>query len=168
MPDFDVNEGYIAATRRRADSSLFGLPIDGLSIDGRVAPYGLDVTPQDMLESAYYGLSDDLGLLEELGLEGVYGSSPEEHRLDSDPAAAHFGSPHKLPERTPVVRRTRHLATGHLSVADAPRGRRVGVRLIARRRRLARRACPYGWQVRVLGSSPRRRRCLWTKCHGSR
>ena len=47
MPDFDVNEGYIEAGRRRADSSLSGLPIDGISVDGRVAPYGLDVTPED-------------------------------------------------------------------------------------------------------------------------
>jgi hypothetical protein len=72
----------------------------------------------------------------------------------------------KLPEETPIVRRTRHRARGHFSVNGMP-VRRVGVKLIARRRRLARRACPYGWQVRVLGVPPRSRRRLWTQCHGS-
>jgi hypothetical protein len=136
MPDFDVNEGYAEAGRRRADSPLPRLSVDGVTTEGRVAPYGLDVTS-----------------------ENIYGD-------DIAPAWAGEG-PRKLPEETPVVRRARHLPEGHFS-ADAPPRRRVGVKLIARRRRFARRACPYGRRVRTLGTPMRNRRRLWTTCHGSR
>jgi hypothetical protein len=144
MPDFDVNEGYAEAARRRADASLPGLPADGVSVDGRVDPYGLDVTSDYLLGD----VTD--AFLSQGGQSGGERSS--------------FAA-RKLPEETPIVRRTRHLAVGHFSAGGASPGRRVGVRLIARRRRLARRACPFGWQVRVLGTPPRRRRRLWTKCH---
>jgi hypothetical protein len=122
MPDFDVNEGYFEAGRRRADSPLSGLPADELQAAATGETRGQP-------------------------------AGEEERR--------------RLPEETPVVRRTRHLAQGHFSTRGA-RPRRVGVTLIARRRRLARRACPYGWHVRVLGTPPRNRRRLWTMCHGWR
>lgn len=140
MPDFDVNEGYVEAGRRRADSPLSSrggddrIPADGYvpAEDGGVAPAPL------------------------MRLEGT----------DSVDAGEAVENVRKLPEETPIVRRTRHLAAGHFSASSVP-VRRVGVKLMARRRRLARRACPYGWQVRVLGTPPRNRRCLWTTCHGS-
>jgi hypothetical protein len=139
MPDFEVNEGYIEAGRRRADS-----PLPGLREDDRVSADG-------------YVTADGWG-----------GPVPGAHGEDTDAAevAGAGENRHKLPEETPVVRRTRHLATGHLPTGGRP-ARRVGVTLMARRRRLARRACPYGWQVRVLGTPPRHRRRLWTMCHGS-
>jgi hypothetical protein len=62
----------------------------------------------------------------------------------------------------PVIRRTRH--GRHPAVPRAAR-RRLGTPMLARRRRVARRACPFGWQVRVLGGPPRKRRHLWTECH---
>ncbi len=136
MPDFEVNEGYIEAGRRRADSPLPGLPADErVPADGGLAADGLDTRPGRL--------------------------------LGEDAEARANAKPHKLPEETPVVRRTRHLATGHLAASGIP-ARRVGVALIARRRRLARRACPYGWKVRVLGTPPRHCRRLWTQCHGPR
>lgn len=157
MPDFDVNEGYVEAGRRRADSSLPGIPADGISVDGRVAPYGLDVT-SDYLPG-----------------EDTYAYPAGAGELSSSSGSSSSSPPRKLPEETPIVRRTRHLSTGHLSTGRLSTDRlssggvspvrRVGVRLIARRRRLARRACPFGWRVRVLGTPPRHRRRLWTKCH---
>jgi len=136
MPDFEFNEGYLEAGGRRADS-----PLSADAQDGPDAPI----------------------------------SSEPIVAQEGDARADEWGATgHKLPERTPIVRRTRHLATGHIAAGRsgserahlAVSGRRVGVKLISRRRRLARRACPYGWKVWVLGTPPRSRRRLWTTCHG--
>jgi hypothetical protein len=140
MPDFEVNEGYVEAGRRRADSPLPGLGEDEHgSADGYVAQEGGAPGPGAWAEG-----------------EGVDGADATET----------VEEPRRLPEETPIVRRTRHLARGHFA-ASGLAARRVGVQLMARRRRLARRACPYGRQVRVLGTPLRKRRCLWTQCHGS-
>jgi hypothetical protein len=157
MPDFDVNEGYFHASARRADPSLTGMPDDGISVDGRVAPYGLDVAPEHMLEAVLF---EDV----EAEADGDDSDPAGEALLADWPAL--IWPPHKLPEPTPIVRRARHSPIGHRSRADAGPERRVGVRMIARRRRLARRACPFGWTVRVLSTPPRHRRRLWTSCHG--
>lgn len=143
MPDFEINEGYVEAGRRRADSPL--------SSRG-----GGDRLPGE----GGYGASEDGGT--PAPVVRVEGS-------DAADATETIEESRKLPEETPIVRRTRHFAAGHFSASAVPRARRVGagVKLIARRRRLARRACPYGWQVRVLGTPPRNRRRLWTQCHGS-
>ena len=143
MPDFEVNEGYVEAGRRRADSPLSSRGGgDRVSVDGYVPADDGGVAP----------VPAPLAHIE--GTDAVDATKPVE-------------SPRKLPEETPMIRRTRHLAAGHFSASSMPPTRRVGVKLSARRRRLARRACPYGWQVRVLGTPPRNRRRLWTKCHGS-
>ncbi len=140
MPDFEVNEGYIEAGRRRADAPLPGLREDDrVSADGYVTADGWSAA----VPGAHGGEDTDAAEVTEAGKDR-----------------------RRLPEETPIVRRTRHLPTGHLPASGSP-ARRVGVRLLARRRRLARRACPYGWQVRVLGTPPRHRRRLWTMCHGS-
>ncbi len=140
MPDFEVNEGYAEAGRRRADS-----PLSSRGGEDRVPADGY--IPAD---------------------EGGVVPAPVIHveATDAVDAGDAGESERKLPEETPIVRRTRHLAAGHFSASSMPM-RRVGVKLMARRRRLARRACPYGWQVRVLSTAPRNRRRLWTQCHGS-
>ena len=141
MPDFEVNEGYAEAGRRRADSPLSSRgDEERVSADGFVAADAGGVAPGSIVH-----------------VDGA----------DAADAAEAVGDRRRLPEETPIVRRTRHLAKGHLSARTMPPARRVGVRLVARRRRLARRACPYGWQVRVLSTPPRNRRRLWTTCHGS-
>jgi hypothetical protein len=140
MPDFEVNEGYVEAGRRRADS-----PLPDLRNDDRMSADG-------------YVPADE---------GGAQGSGVRPEGADTGDAAEAVEDRRKLPEETPIVRRTRHLAAGHLSASGVVPARRVGVKLMARRRRLARRACPYGWQARVLGTPPRNRRLLWTKCHGS-
>ena len=135
MPDFEVNEGYVEAGRRRADSPLPDPRADErTSADGRVG--------QD-------GRGAEAGRALEAGAEAQAG-----------------GDLRRMPEPPPIIRRTRHLAEGHFSASGAVPSRRVGVKLIARRRRLARRACPYGWHVHVLGTPLRHRRRLWTLCHG--
>jgi hypothetical protein len=139
MPDFEVNEGYVEAGRRRADS-----PLSGLRSDDRVSADGYVPAEEGTVQGS--------GAC----IEGTDGSDATEAVEDR----------RKLPEQTPILRRTRHLAAGHFSACGVP-ARRVRVKLIARRRRLARRACPYGWQVRVLGTPPRNRRRLWTTCHRS-
>jgi hypothetical protein len=140
MPDFEVNEGYVEAGRRRADSPLSSRGgEDRVPIDGYAPTEEGGFVPVPLKRAEGIDSSVDAG-------------EPVE-------------SPRKLPEETPIVRRTRHLAAGHFSGGGMP-APRVGVRLMARRRRLARRACPYGWQVRVLGTPPRNRRRLWTTCHG--
>ena len=156
MPDFDVNEGYLHASARRVDPSLPGIPDDGISIDGRVAPYGLDMAAEDLLWEDFASELSDAGL-----------EPPVREILDEEGGPALAEPPlHKLPEQTPIVRRARHHAIGHRTAPEAGPGRRVGVKMIARRRRLARRACPFGWRVRVLSTPPRHRRRLWTSCHG--
>jgi hypothetical protein len=137
MPDFEVNEGYVEAGRRRADS-----PLPALRADERVSADGRSATPDG--DGATSGRA--------------LGEAAEESTVGAE-------SSRRLPEERPIVRRTRHHAGGHFSASGASPRRRVGVELMARRRRLARRACPYGWQVRVLGTPPRRRRHLWTMCH---
>lgn len=140
MPDFEVNEGYVEAGRRRADSPLSSRGgEDRVPADGYVPAEEGGVAPAPVMR-----------------VEGT-------DAIDADEIV---DNGRKLPEETPIVRRTRHLATGHFSASGMPVWR-VGVKLMARRRRLARRACPYGWQVRVLGVPPRNRRRLWTQCHGS-
>ena len=132
MPDFEVNEGYVEAGRRRADSPLSSRGgEDRVPADGYVPAEEGGVAPAPVI------------------------------RVEATDAVDAVEGRRKLPEETPIVRRTRHLAAGHFSASGAPLPR-VGVKLIARRRRLARRACPYGWQVRVLGTAPRNRRRLWT------
>ena len=140
MPDFEVNEGYVEAGRRRADS-----PLPGPGNDDRVSADG-------------YVPADE---------GGAQAPGVRAEGADAGDATEAVEDRRKLPEETPIVRRTRHLAAGHFSASGVVPTRRVGVKLIARRRRLARRACPYGWQVRVLGTPPRNRRRLWTMCHGS-
>jgi hypothetical protein len=187
MPDFEVNEGYIEAGRRRADSFLpkpaaeaadallagelglegFSASAGRPSLDGvfdeRPIPGGLSVPERD---DAAYELSVDAGAAaEQAAARARAGDGAAE--LEGVEELGAGG--HRLPERTPIVRRTRHLATGHILTDHdrlAARARRVGVRLIARRRRLARRACPYGWKARVLATPRRDRRRLWTTCHG--
>lgn len=140
MPDFEVNEGYVEAGRRRADSPLSNRGDDDrVPADGHVAADEGGVVPAPVV------------------------GGPETDAADATEAVE---DRRKLPEETPIVRRTRHLAAGHFAASSTP-ARRVGVRLMGRRRRLARRACPYGWQVRVLGTPPRNRRRLWTQCHRS-
>jgi hypothetical protein len=141
MPDFDVNEGYVEAGRRRADS-----PLSSRDDDDRVSADG-------------YVPADEGGLAPASVVR-----VEEADAMDATEAVEHG---RRLPEVTPKVRRTRHHATGHSSAGGMAPARLVGVKLIVRRRRLARRACPYGWQVRVLGTPPRNRRRLWTQCHGS-
>lgn len=196
MSDFDVNEGYLHATARRADPSLPGIPDDGISLDGRVAPFGLDVEAEHLLnETPWEGFADvdlaaDLnpwpdrpypvvdpidemvaggpGHVEDDLLSRVEGGIRDQAdggTHSAEPADESPDTP-QLFEQTPIVRRTRHHVSGHRSAADAGPGRRVGVKMIARRRRLARRACPFGWKVRVLSTRSRHRRRLWTSCHG--
>lgn len=165
MPDFEVNEGYLQASARRRDPSLPAVADDGIFSGRRVAPYGLDVASEYAFEDVLSeGFVD--GLLGEgtgpradelwgegLGLDGLI--SP--------------GLQPKLPAQTPIVRRTRHLAGGHRTAAATTttgEGRRVGVKLVARRRLLARRACPCGLRARIMSTPPRHRRRLWTSCHG--
>jgi hypothetical protein len=141
MPDFEINEGYAEAGRRRADAPLSGRDgEDRVPADGYVAADEGAATPTPVVHA-----------------EGI----------DAADAPEALEAHRKLPAETPIVRRTRHLATGHSAARGVPSTWRVGVKLIARRRRLARRACPYGWQVRVLGTPLRKRRRLWTACHGS-
>jgi hypothetical protein len=59
----------------------------------------------------------------------------------------------------------RHLSNGHRFARRSGPRRRVGVTFLAQRRRAARRACPFSWRVRVLGTPLRHRRHLWTLCH---
>jgi hypothetical protein len=76
--------------------------------------------------------------------------------FDSDPLDP------RLP--APIARRIRHRP--HPAASQAGRRRRVQVLLLARRRRAARRACPFGRETRVLARTRRKRRLLWTACHG--
>jgi hypothetical protein len=163
MPDFEVNEGYVEAGRRRADSPLSSrggddrMPVDGYG-NGTGDDAGAAPAPIVRPEGVRWEGMDAIEAMEAL---------KEIEAFEVEAAEAIEGRRRKLPPETPFVRRTRHFATGHYSFAHARPTRRVGVRLIARRRRLARRACPYGWQVRVLGTPPRNRRRLWTMCHRS-
>ena len=68
--------------------------------------------------------------------------------------------------RPRVMRRARQLAYGQCYARRARSQERVGVTLPSQRRRAARRACPHARRVPMLGTPLRRRRRLWTVCHG--
>lgn len=148
MPDSDIDDGYIEAGRPRAgqpghddDGRLYD-DAERLFMEGSPPPRG----------SHAIDIHGTMQIAAEL-----YGVVPA-----GDYELADAG-PRKLPEETPVVRRVRHHADGHF-VADGPcTERRVGVEQIAHRRWHARRACPYGWQVRVLSTPPYNRRRLWSQ-----
>lgn len=142
MPDFEVNEGYMEVGRHRAVSPLTG--------SGEPSE---DLTLGEWLSSWYE-------------LTGGDDRAPE--AFGATPRAPAADERRRLGEETPIVRRTRHRPDGHLAADETGSGRRVGVRLVARRRRLARRACPYGCSVHILGTPARNRRRLWTACHGRR
>jgi hypothetical protein len=70
-----------------------------------------------------------------------------------------------LPKLTPrFAPRMRQLAERRCFTRIADREQRVGPVLMARGRDAARNAC--GARIALLGAPPRRRRRLWTKCHG--
>ena len=170
MPDFEVNEGYIEAGRRRADSLLGAsearneaLPVP--SREEQRAQEELARRAQEEEELAQERLARERRAQEQLA--AWYRRIAGEGRAPGADAQASANEARRLPEETPIVRRTRHRADGHVA-GDAGCWRRVGVKLIVRRRRLARRACPYGRRVRVLGTPLRNRRRLWTTCHGQR
>lgn len=219
MPDFEVNEGYIDAARRRADSlppsgpGGVGGPTGSSGSSGPVAPGGPSAPggasrpgvpsrpggPSRPGRANWPGGANWQGAPSRPGgpsaPEGPsWAGRPGERPADSadlslearpfwpegwpevyppaldapfaeDPPRPSADAPQrKLPEETPVVRRFRHSSNDHLEAPTGRPPRRVGVRAIARRRATARRACPCGWQVRVLGTPPRNRRRLWTKC----
>jgi hypothetical protein len=155
MPDFEVNEGYMEAGRRRADSPMPGSggPSERMS-ETLSAVSSEDLILDEWLTSWYELTGDE--------------DRPSEVSVEAAPQAPAADEERRLPEETPIVRRTRHRPDGHLAAGGTGSGRRVGVRLIARRRRLSRRACPYGCRVHILGTPPRGRRRLWTGCHGRR
>jgi hypothetical protein len=73
--------------------------------------------------------------------------------------------PFDLPKLTPrFVPRARQLADRQCRARHTRAGRRVGPVLVAQCRRVARNACDR--RIVLLGSPPRRRRRLWTQCHG--
>lgn len=151
MSDFEVNEGPIEAAGRRLDQGVPGMPEDQSSAH-----------PEHPLEIRLPWADLHLPWAD---LQPAAHERPLEE-IAEGPAGAGAGAlQRKLPEETPVVRRLRQRPRGHLApVTDRP-ARRVAVDLIARRRAGARRACPCGWQVRVLSIPPRNRRRLWTTCH---
>jgi hypothetical protein len=59
--------------------------------------------------------------------------------------------------------RARQLAYRHCFYRSP---RRIASRLASQRARTARRSCPPGGRLGLLGAPARRRRQLWTKCHG--
>ncbi len=148
MPDFEVNEGYVEAGHNRADPPLGDSARDG-------DPSFLSREEEQLLDDwlwSWYGLPPP--------------SDPAlqvRAREDEPPS-----EPRHLPEETPIVHRVRDDAEGHLSEDRHSRNRRTEVRQMAQRRFKARRACPFGWRVRVLDRPTRKRRRLWTACHGQR
>ncbi|HEV7529147.1 MAG TPA: hypothetical protein VGO29_09640 [Solirubrobacteraceae bacterium] len=60
--------------------------------------------------------------------------------------------------------RARALAERQCRARDERAGRRVGLVLVAHGRHVGRNACDR--RIGLLGSPPRRRRRLWTQCHG--
>jgi hypothetical protein len=62
--------------------------------------------------------------------------------------------------------RARALAYSQCYVRYGRPARRVGVAPVAQRRHGTRRACPRGRLLAPLRTTPRRRRRLWTVCHG--
>ncbi|HEX8714807.1 MAG TPA: hypothetical protein VF706_04485 [Solirubrobacteraceae bacterium] len=73
--------------------------------------------------------------------------------------------PSELPKLYPrFVPRMRSFASRSCHGRPARPARRVRPELVSRRRNAARRVC--GERVMLLASPPRRRRRLWTRCHG--
>jgi hypothetical protein len=68
--------------------------------------------------------------------------------------------------RPRVEPRARALAYSQCYARYGRPARRVDVARIAQRRRCARRACPRARLLAPLRTPPRRRRRLWTVCHG--
>jgi hypothetical protein len=62
--------------------------------------------------------------------------------------------------------RSRELASRECRSRASRAPERIGVGLTAHRRGAARHACSRGERVMLLASAPRRRRRLWTSCHG--
>lgn len=142
MSDFEVNEGPIEAAGRRLDQGVPGMPEDQSSAHPE-HPLEIRLPWVDLQPAAHEHPLEEIA-------EGPAGAGALQR---------------KLPEETPVVRRLRQRSRGHLAPATDRPARRVAVDLIAHRRAGARRACPCGWQVRVLSTPPRNRRRLWTTCH---
>jgi len=65
-----------------------------------------------------------------------------------------------------AVRRARYLPYGDCFARPEASTRRVAATLFTQRGRAARRVCPYGRRVPLLGVPLRHRRRLWTRCHG--
>lgn len=73
--------------------------------------------------------------------------------------------PFDVPKLTPrFAPRARQLADRQCYSRHGRPGHHVGPVLVAQGRRFARNACAR--QIVLLASPPRRRRRLWTKCHG--
>jgi hypothetical protein len=73
--------------------------------------------------------------------------------------------PLDLPKLQPrFMPRTRQLAQRECYLRPNRTARRLGPVLMARSRRAARNACAR--RIALLGAPPRRRRRLWTMCHG--
>jgi hypothetical protein len=80
-------------------------------------------------------------------------------------SASGMDDPIDPPKLTPrFAPRTRQLAERRCLTRPAGREQRVGPLLMARARDAARNAC--GARIALLQAPARRRRRLWTKCHG--
>jgi hypothetical protein len=81
------------------------------------------------------------------------------------PSASGMDDSIDLPKLTPrFAPRTRQLAERRCLAPPDGRARRLGPVLVARGRSAARNCC--GRRIALLGAPARRRRRLWTKCHG--
>ena len=85
----------------------------------------------------------------------------EDHLRLSGPGKDEPSEPPKLRPRFAL--RTRQLAYGQC-FHRAPR--RGAAKLASQRTRTARRSCPPAVRLELLGAASRRRRHLWTTCHG--
>jgi hypothetical protein len=86
---------------------------------------------------------------------------------DDPPRLSGLGSDDSLdlPKLTPrFAPRARALAGGRCFARRAHSQRRMGRPLVAHGRQVARNACVA--RIALLGTPPRRRRRLWTQCHG--
>ncbi|HEX4484310.1 MAG TPA: hypothetical protein VH081_11045 [Solirubrobacteraceae bacterium] len=72
-----------------------------------------------------------------------------------------------LPKLRPRVSpRSRELASRECRARGSRAPEQIGAGLAAHRRSAARHACSHVGRVMLLASAPRRRRRLWTSCHG--
>jgi hypothetical protein len=85
----------------------------------------------------------------------------EDHLRLSGPGKDESSEPPKLRPR--FAPRARQLAYGRCFYRSP---RRVASMLASQRTRTARRSCPPAVRLELLGASSRRRRRLWTTCHG--